>query len=184
MAAETGQRRQGLCHGIRILNDQRRPLPVGKVGEIFTRSSGAPANYSYLGAKPLETVDGGFASVGDLGSVDADGYLFLADRRVDQIITGGANVVPAEVEAVLTQHPGVRDAAVIGLKDDDLGRRVHALIEPANVDAPPTLEELDAHLRLHLASYKLPRSYEAMAMLPRDEAGKIRRAKLRDERGG
>jgi acyl-CoA synthetase (AMP-forming)/AMP-acid ligase II len=78
-----------------------------------------------LGAKPLETVDGDFASVGDLGYVDADGYLFLADRRVDQIITGGANVVPAEVEAVLTQHPGVRDAAVIGLKDDDLGRRVH-----------------------------------------------------------
>jgi bile acid-coenzyme A ligase len=93
-------------------------------------------------------------------------------------------VVPAEVEAVLTQHPGVRDAAVIGLKDEDLGRRVRALIESANVDAPPTQEELDAHLRLHLASYKLPRSYEAVAMLPRDQAGKIRRGKLRDERGG
>ena len=175
---------KGFATEIRILDDQRRPLPVGEVGEIFTRFSGAPANYSYLGAKPIETVDGDFASVGDLGYVDADGYLFLADRRVDQIITGGANVVPAEVEAVLTQHPGVRDAAVIGLKDDDLGRRVHALIEPANADAPPALEELDAHLRLHLASYKLPRGYEIVAMLPRDEAGKIRRSKLRDERGG
>jgi acyl-CoA synthetase (AMP-forming)/AMP-acid ligase II len=125
----------------------------------------AEANYSYLGAKPIETADGDFASVGDLGYVDADSYLFLADRRVDLTITGGANVVPAEVEAVLTQHPGVRDAAVIGLKDEDLGRRVHALIEPANVDAPPTLEELDAHLRLHLASYKLPRGHEIVAML-------------------
>jgi bile acid-coenzyme A ligase len=175
---------KGFNTEIRILDEQRQPLPVGEVGEIFTRFDGLPANYSYLGAKPLETVEGDFASVGDLGYVDADGYLFLADRRVDQIITGGANVVPAEVEAVLTQHPGVRDAAVIGLKDDDLGRRVHALIEPANTDAPPALEELDAHLRLHLASYKLPRGYEIVAMLPRDEAGKIRRSKLRDERGG
>ena len=74
-------------------------------------------------------------------------------------------MVPAEVEAVLTQHPGVRDAAVIGLKDEELGRRVRALIEPANVDAPPTQEELDAHLRLHLASYKLPRGHEIVAML-------------------
>ena len=103
---------------------------------------------------------------GDVGYVDADGYLFLAARRVDQIITGGANVVPAEVEAAPTQHPGVRDAAVIGLKDEDLGRRVHALIEPANLDAPPALVDLDAHLRLHLASYKLPRGYEIVAMLP------------------
>ena len=159
-------------------------MPAGEVGEIFTRFGGAPAQYSYLGAKPLETVDGDFASVGDLGYVDADGYLFLADRRVDLINTGGANVVPAEVEAILTQHPGVRDAAVVGLKDDDLGRRVHALIEPANADAPPAVEELDAHLRLHLASYKLPRGYEIVAQLPRDEAGKIRRTKLRDDRGG
>ena len=96
----------------------------------------------------------------------------------------GANAVPAEVEAILTQRPGVRDAAVVGLKDDDLGRRVHALIEPANADAPPALKELDAHLRLHLASYKLPRGYEIVAQLPRDEAEKIRRTKLRDDRGG
>ena len=175
---------KGSATEIRILDEQRRPLPAGEVGEIFTRFGNAPANYSYLGAKPLETVDGDFASVGDLGYVDADGYLFLADRRMDQIITGGANVIPAEVEAILTQHPGVRDAAVIGLKDEDLGRRVHALIEPANANAPPGLEELDAHLRVHVASYKVPRSYEILLTLPRDEAGKIRRSKLRDERGG
>jgi acyl-CoA synthetase (AMP-forming)/AMP-acid ligase II len=80
----------------------------GEVGKIFTRFREAPTQYSYLGAKPLETMDGDFASVGDLGYIDADGYLFLADQRMDLIITGGANVVPAELEAILTQHPGVR----------------------------------------------------------------------------
>ena len=109
----------------------------------------------------------------------------MSRSDVQRSRAGGANVVPPEVEASLTQHPGVRDAAVVGLKDDDdLGRRVHALIEAANADAPPALEELDAHLRLHLASYKLPRGYEIVAQLPRDEAGKIRRTKLRDDRGG
>lgn len=169
---------------IRILDAERRPVAPLEVGEIFTRAFGGPPQYQYLGSTQLELIDSDFASVGDLGYVDADGYLFLADRRVDLIITGGANVIPAEVEAILTQHTGVRDVAVIGLKDEDLGRRVHALVEPTNIDAPPSQEELDSHMRKHLASYKLPRSYEMIEALPRDEAGKIRRSKLRDERGG
>ena len=100
------------------------------------------------------------------------------------IISGGANVVPAEVESVLTQHPAVRDAAVIGLRDDDLGRRVHAIVElAAGIDAT-VLPELDRHMRTLLAGYKVPRNYEVIAALPRDEAGKIRKSTLRDERGG
>ena len=169
---------------IRILDADRRPLPAGEVGEIFSRFAGGPPQYEYLGAKPVESVDGGFASVGDLGYLDADGYLFLADRRVDLIISGGANVVPAEVEAALTQHPGVRDAAVIGLRDDDLGRRVHAVIEPMPGAKPPTAEELQAHARARLTGYKAPRGFEFVDALPRDEAGKIRRSLLRDQRGG
>ncbi|MES2489148.1 MAG: AMP-binding protein [Pseudomonadota bacterium] len=169
---------------IRILDTERRPVAPMEVGEIFTRAFDGPPQYKYLGASQLELIDTGFASVGDLGYVDADGYLFLADRRVDLIISGGANVIPAEVEAILTLHPSVRDAAVIGLKDDDLGRRVHALLEPTDFGAPPSQEELDSHMRKHLASYKVPRSYEMIEALPRDEAGKIRRSKLRDERGG
>jgi bile acid-coenzyme A ligase len=169
---------------IRILDAKRQPLPTGEVGEVFSRFAGGPAQYRYLGVPALETVEGDFTSVGDLGYLDAEGYLYLADRRVDLIITGGANVVPAEVESVLTQHPAVRDAAVIGLKDDDLGRRVHAIVELVTGADTAVLAELDQHMRKQLAGYKVPRSYEVMPALPRDEAGKIRRGQLRDERGG
>lgn len=168
---------------IRILDAERREVPTGEVGEVFSRFLGGPPQSVYIGAKNLEDIGEHYTSVGDLGYVDADGYLFLADRRVDLIITGGANVVPAEVEAALTQHPGVRDAAVVGLKDEDLGRRVHAIVELAP-SASTTTEELDRHVRALIASYKIPRSYELVAALPRDEAGKIRRGLLRDERGG
>lgn len=169
---------------IQILDSKRRPVPPGEVGEVFSRFAGAPAQYRYLGAEALETIDGGYSSVGDLGYVDAEGYLYLADRRIDLIISGGANVVPAEVESALTQHPAVRDAAVIGLKDDDLGRRVHAIVELAAGFEPAALAELDQYVRKLLAAYKIPRSYEVIPALPRDEAGKIRRGLLRDERGG
>lgn len=168
---------------IHILDAERREVPTGEVGEVYSRFVGGPPQSVYIGAKNLEDIGEHYTSVGDLGHVDADGYLFLADRRVDLIITGGANVVPAEVEAALTQHPGVRDAAVVGLKDEDLGRRVHAIVELAPA-ATTTLEELDRHMRALIASYKIPRSYELVAVLPRDEAGKIRRGLLRDERGG
>lgn len=175
---------RGYSTEIRVVDAQRRSLPPGEVGEIFTRFGQGPAQYQYLGAAPLECIDGEYSSVGDLGYLDEDGYLYLADRRTDMIVSGGANVYPAEVEAALTQFDGVRDAVVIGLKDDDLGRRVHALIEPAAIARSWVQQELEAHLRDRLAGYKLPRSYEIVDSLPRDEAGKIRRGKLRDERGG
>lgn len=169
---------------IRILDSERSPVKPGEIGEVFSRFAGAPAQYRYLGAEALETTDDGYTSVGDLGYLDSEGYLYLADRRVDLIITGGANVVPAEVESALTQHPAVRDAAVIGLKDDDLGRRVHAIIELAVDSEPAPLAELDQYVRKLVAAYKVPRSYEVIPVLPRDESGKIRRGLLRDERGG
>jgi bile acid-coenzyme A ligase len=174
---------RGFRTEIRILDGRREPLPINQIGEIFTRFNQGAPQYQYLGAAPLETVDEEFASVGDLGYLDEEGYLFLADRRTDLIITGGANVYPAEVESLLTQFDGVHDAIVIGVKDDDLGRRVHALIEPSP-GCSPSPAELDAELRRRLAAYKVPRSYEMVESLPRDEAGKIRRGKLRDERGG
>jgi len=169
---------------IRILDENRKELPPGEVGEIFTRFGAAPPGYAYLGSKPLPMTDDHFASVGDMGYVDEEGYMYLCDRRVDLIITGGANVFPAEVEEVISSHPGVRDVAVVGLKDDDLGRRVYAVIEPRDMAACPAVMELDALCRQRLAGYKVPRGYEFIAQLPRNDAGKIRRLDLRKERDG
>jgi bile acid-coenzyme A ligase len=114
-----------------------------------------------------------------MGWVDEDGYLFLADRRTDLIITGGANVYPAEVEAALSEHTGIADVAVIGLPDEEWGKRVHAVVQPG---VELTVAELDAHCRERLASYKVPKTWEFVETLPRDDTGKIRRAALVAER--
>jgi len=173
---------RGFTTEIRILDEDGQPCPAGAVGEIYTRFAAGPPQYCYLGAEPLNLTADDFASVGDLGYVDDEGYMYLSDRRVDMIISGGANIYPAEVESVLTSHPGVRDAAVIGIMDADLGRRVHAIIEPMNAAEPLAIKDLDAMCRGQLSRYKTPRSYEILAELPRNQAGKIRRSDLRDER--
>ena len=113
--------------------------------------------------------------------MDAEGYLFLSDRRVDLIIRGGANIYPAEVEAALTEHPDVADVAVVGIPHDELGKTVHAIIEPRRGAA---LDEaaLRAWMRERVTAYKLPESYEFMPDLPRDQSGKIRRSQLARER--
>jgi len=169
---------------ILILDEHRNVLPPGEVGEIFTRIAGAPPPCEYRGTKNLEVILDGYTSVGDLGWIDDDGYLYLADRRTDLIIAGGANIFPAEVEAIVSLHPKVKDVAVVGLKDEDLGRRVHAIVESFDAADPPTVEELTALCGEHLLRYKVPRSFEIIDALPRNEAGKIRRSQLRDERGG
>ena len=175
---------RGLNTEFRILDEHRNELPPGQVGEVFSRFGGAPANYEYVGANALEVDHDGFASVGDMGHVDDEGYLYLADRRTDMIITGGSNVFPAEVEQVISSHPGVRDVAVVGLLDDDLGRKVWAIVEPADLAEPPTATDLLAACAAGLARYKVPRGIEFVDALPRNEAGKIRRLALREERGG
>ena len=175
---------KGIGTEILIVDDNRQPLPPGEVGEIFTRMAGAPPPCEYRGSSPLEDILDGFTSVGDLGWVDEEGYLYLADRRTDLIIAGGANIFPAEIEAVISQDPRVKDVAVIGLKDDDLGRRVHAVVEALDAANPPDEGTLLDLCQAQLLRYKVPRSLEIVATLPRTEAGKIRRSQLRDERGG
>lgn len=167
---------------LRILDENGNDLPPGEVGEIFMRPHTANPTYQYIGAVPAKATPDGFTSVGDMGWVDAEGYLFVADRRVDLIITGGANVYPAEVEAALTEHPAVGDVAVIGVPDDDLGKHVHAIIQPRAPNNPPSVQELDRHCRERLAAYKVPKTYEFLSPLPRDDAGKIRRSALATER--
>jgi len=155
------------------------PVAPGEVGEIYMRRpADAPPTYSYRGATP-RTLPGGWESLGDIGWFDADGYLYLADRRTDMILVGGSNVYPAEIEAALDEHPLVQSSAVIGLPDEDLGSRVHAIVQPR-----PGLTEdaLRDHVRGRLVTYKQPRSYEFVADNIRDDAGKVRRTQLRDER--
>ena len=166
--------------GLRILDPETlEELPAGRIGEIFSLPAGGPGStYRYLGAEARRTQDG-WETVGDMGWLDADGYLYLADRRTDMILVGGRNVYPAEVEAALDEHPAVRSSCVIGLPDEDLGSRLHALLELARDVTDAAL--LD-HLRPRLAPWKLPRSFERVAGPLRDEAGKLRRSKLRAER--
>jgi bile acid-coenzyme A ligase len=163
---------------VRILDDEGGELPPRQVGEVFLRRlAGTDPTYRYIGAEPRAR--GEWESLGDLGWVDEDGFLYLADRRADMILVGGSNVYPAEVEAALDEHPRVASSAVIGLPDDDLGQTVHAIIQ-----APPDLDvdDLRAHLESRLVRYKLPRSFERVDEPVRDDAGKVRRSRLVDER--
>jgi bile acid-coenzyme A ligase len=164
---------------IRILDEAGRELPPGEIGEVFMMPPGGRGStYRYIGADARATGDG-WETLGDLGYLDADGFLYLVDRRTDMIVTGGANVYPAEVEAALEAHPRVRSCAVIGLPDPDLGQRVHAIVE---AEALISDAELGDHLAQHLARGKHPRSYEFVATPLRDEAGKVRRSALREAR--
>lgn len=151
----------------------------GEVGEVFMMPPGGRGStYRYVGADAT-TSDDGWESLGDMGWCDEDGYLYLADRKTDMIVTGGANVYPAEVEAALDAHPAVRSSAVIGLPDEDLGQRIHALVDaPGGVDE----EALRAHLDGRLVRYKIPRSFEWVDEPLRDDAGKVRRSALREAR--
>jgi bile acid-coenzyme A ligase len=163
---------------IRIQGPGGEELPAGEVGEVFMMPPGGRGStYRYVGAESRSSSDG-WESLGDLGYVDADGYLYLTDRRTDMIVTGGENVYPAEVEAALLSHAGVLSCAVIGLPDEDFGQRIHAIVQAEDLDED-TLKNL---LREQLDRYKVPRSFEFVSEPLRDEAGKVRRSALREAR--
>lgn len=164
---------------IRILDEGGRPLPPGEIGEVFMLPVvGAGNTYHYLGAEPKRTPDG-FETIGDFGWLDNEGYLFLADRRTDLIISGGANIYPAEIESALMEHPGVDVALVIGIPHEDLGSVPHAIVN--RTASGQSLDEatLRAFVEQRLARSKTPRSYEFTTDRLRDEAGKVRRDELR-----
>ncbi len=148
-------------------------------------ASPSSGGWDYLGAGPeVGATPEGFRSVGDMGHFDAGGYLYIADRRVDMIISGGANVFPAQVEQALIDHPKVADVVVVGLKDERWGRRVHALIEPADPRDPPTTAEIIAYAKSRLAAYKVPKTVELVDEMPRSAATKVNRGRLVEARGG
>lgn len=164
---------------MRVLDRDGRPVAPDEVGEIWMRRGpDAPAPYRYLGAKP-KARDDGWESLGDMGRIDAEGYVYLSDRDTDMILVGGANVYPAEIEAALDEHPAVASSCVIGLPDEEYGNAVHAIVQ-----AEGALEghALEAFLAERLAKYKRPRTYEFVSGPLRGDDGKVRRTALRAER--
>ncbi len=164
----------------KICDTDGNDLAPGEEGEVWMRwiDRDTPT-YTYIG-DASESRDG-WECLGDMGWMDAEGYLYLGDRRKDMILVGGANIYPAEVEAAIGSHAEVLSSAVIGLPDDDKGNRIHAIVQRA---PGATLDEkqLLTYLAERLVTYKLPRSIEWSETSLRDDAGKVRRAALRDER--
>lgn len=164
---------------VQITDADGNELPPREMGEVWLRNLRDTPTYRYVGAEARQR-DGGWESLGDMGWVDEDGYLYLGDRAADMILSGGANIYPAEVEFAIQEHPQVRSVAVIGLPDEDKGNTVHAIIE---ADAGSIDEaELRTFLAERLVTYKIPRTFEIVDEALRDDAGKVRRSALRAAR--
>jgi long-chain acyl-CoA synthetase len=160
------------------------PCPAGTPGSVYVRRPpGLDFRYHNAAGKTAAAhLAPGTYTLGDLGRLDADGYLYLTGRTLDTIISGGVNIYPAEIEAALLSHGAVRDAAVFGIPDEDFGERVMAVVEmdpAAGLPADDLPEVLDAHCRTQLAGYKRPRSYQVVAQLPREPTGKLDKRALR-----
>jgi bile acid-coenzyme A ligase len=169
---------------VRILDANGQPVQAGELGEVYLRSP-MSAGYLYLGGAPLlPSTPDGFRTAGDIGHVDDDGYLYIADRRSDMIVTGGANVFPAEVESALVEHDGIADVVVIGLTDSEWGRRVHAVIQLSDRCTPLTEREVIGFAKSRLAAYKVPKTVEFVDQIPRTAATKVNRSAMVEARGG
>ncbi|MBI3198245.1 MAG: AMP-binding protein [Rhodospirillales bacterium] len=164
---------------LRIVDEQGRDVKQGDVGEIYVRGPHlSEFTYNNDDAKRQEVALGNLVTVGDVGYLDADGFLFLCDRKRDMIISGGVNIYPAEIESVLIQMPGVRDCAVFGIPDEEFGEQICAHVEPM-VGAAIDAIAVRVWLGEHLARYKVPKVVEFSGALPREDSGKIFKRKLR-----
>jgi O-succinylbenzoic acid--CoA ligase len=158
-----------------------RDAPVGTPGEIVVRGPTVMQGYLHDPRATARALRDGWLHTGDIGCIDADGGLRPLDRRDDLIVSGGENVYPAEVEAVLMDHPSVDDAGVAGIPDVDLGARVVAWIVAAPGTAPD-VDSLQRHCRSRLAGFKQPREFRYVEALPRNAAGKLQRNRLEAQR--
>lgn len=148
-------------------------------GEVYIESDATFATYYKDPDKYEASKRGSFLSVGDVAYWDEEGYLYICDRKSDMIISGGVNIYPAEIEAVLVAHPAIADAAVFGIPDEEWGEAVHAVVSTYDGE-PVDVEEVQAFCREHLAGFKVPRSLELMAEIPRSASGKIQKRQLRE----
>jgi len=170
-----------LSSEIRIFSKSGTACPPGTPGEIYARMHGTP-DFTYLGRPEAraEVEREGLISAGDIGELDADGYLYLRDRRQDLILSGGNNIYPAEVEARLAEHPDVSDCAVFGVADEEFGQRAVAAVSLRDGADADVADSLEAFLRTALAAYKVPRDYIVLPQIPRSDSGKLLRRVARD----
>jgi len=172
---------------LRFIGDDGRILPQGEIGEIYSRIAGNPDfTYHNRPEKRSEIERDGFITSGDVGYIDADGYVFICDRKRDMVISGGVNIYPAEIEAVLHGLPGVHDCAVFGIPDEEFGEALMAVVEP-QPEVKLDVAAIREQLKLSLAGYKVPKHIEVQQNLPREDSGKIFKRRLRDpywERAG
>ncbi len=180
-----GQSLQGVIH---ILDDEGNELPVGQIGTIYFESA---AKFEYHNdpekTKASKDILGrGWSTLGDIGYLDDESYLYLTDRKAFMIIAGGVNIYPQEAENVLVSHPDVADVAVFGVPNDEFGEEVKAVVQPATMptsesEAKALEQKLIAHCRASLASFKCPKSIDFRAELPRHPTGKLYKRLLKDE---
>jgi long-chain acyl-CoA synthetase len=165
-----------------ILDDDDNELPANQVGTVYMHMAAGSFEYYKDKEKTERSRRGRFFTVGDVGYLDDDGWLFLSDRKTDMIISGGANIYPAEIESELIMHPKIADVAVFGIPHDDWGEEVKAVVEPIEgVEGSPELEaEILDWASTRLAKYKTPRTIDFVDELPRDPNGKLYKRKLRD----
>ncbi|MDU6489628.1 acyl-CoA synthetase [Bradyrhizobium sp.] len=172
---------------LRFVGEDGRILPQGEIGEIYSRIAGNPDfTYHNKPEKRAEIDRDGFITSGDVGYMDAEGYVFLCDRKRDMVISGGVNIYPAEIEAVLHAVPGVHDCAVFGIPDAEFGEALMAVVEPQPGRVLDPME-IRTRLKASLADYKVPKHIEILHKLPREDSGKIFKRRLRDpywERAG
>jgi long-chain acyl-CoA synthetase len=165
---------------VKIFDGEGREVPQGESGEVYVWLDVWPDfTYEHDEAKRRSVERDGLVSCGDIGYLDADGYLYLNDRRSDMVISGGVNIYPAEIEACLLSLEGVRDCAVFGIPDEEFGETLAAHVEP-QAGAQLSAEEVRDHVRTKLAAYKTPRVVEFSDALPREDTGKIFKRRLRD----
>jgi acyl-CoA synthetase (AMP-forming)/AMP-acid ligase II len=165
---------------IRIVKDDGTIAGPNEAGELFVHTGLAMDGYHHSAEQLTELPDHEWKSVGDIAYVDDEGYVYICDRKKDMIISGGVNIYPAEIEAVLYAHPQILDAAVFGIPDDEWGERVHAIVQAKDGEVID-LGGLRAFAESRLARYKQPRDYEVRDTLPRTDSGKLLKRVLRDE---